>query len=182
MDRERFKANTRDSFFGHFLYEQVVPKDHFLVQLKRIVPWERFTDKLVKYYRGRAKLGRPPYDPAMVLKMLLLAYLYNISERQVEDYCNLYLPAKYFLGLGVDERPPDHSTLTAFKNRILENGQLGPYEQLLREIIALALEEGIQFGAIQIMDSTHSIANVNVSKDKGRQSQGFSKVVSMRVL
>jgi IS5 family transposase len=172
MSQERFKANTRDSFFGDFLYEQVLPKDHFLVQLKGVVPWERFSRKLVKYYRGRARLGRPPYDPATVLKMLLLAYLYNISERQVEDYCNLYLPAKYFLGLGVDERPPDHSTLTAFKSRILENGKLAPFEQLLREIIALAMEKGIEFGAIQIMDSTHSIADVNVSKDKGRQHEG----------
>ena len=172
MSQERFKANTRGSFFGDFLYEQVLPRDHFLVQLKRVVPWERFSHKLVRYYRGHARLGRPPYDPATVLKMLLLAYLYNISERQVEDYCNLYLPAKYFLGLGVDERPPDHSTLTLFKRRILENGKLGPFEQLLRDIIALAMEGGIEFGAIQIMDSTHSIADVNVSKDKGRQGQG----------
>jgi IS5 family transposase len=172
MSRERFKADTSNSFFGDFLYEQVIGDDHFLVQLKRLVPWERFTHKLVRYYRGRAKLGRPPYDPAMVLKMLLLAYLYNVSERQVEDFCNFYLPAKYFLGLGVDERSPDHSTLTAFKKRILENGKLGAFEQLLRDIIVLAMGKGIEFGAIQIMDSTHSIADVNVSKDEGRQSQG----------
>lgn len=172
MSQERFKATTSDSFFGDFLYEQVIPHDHFLVQLKCVVPWERFTCKLVKYYRGRGKLGRPPYDPAMVLKMLLVAYLYNVSERQVEDFCNLYLPAKYFLGLGVDEKPPDHSTLTAFKKRILENGKLGAFEKLLQAIIGLALEEGVQFGPIQIVDSTHSIADVNVGKDKGRQRQG----------
>jgi len=172
MGQERFKADTSDSFFGDFLYGQVIPEDHFLVQLKRVVPWQGFTQELVKYYRGRAKLGRPPYDPAMVLKMLLVAYLYNVSERQVEDFCNLYLPAKYFLGLGVDEKPPDHSTLTAFKKRILENGKLTAFEELLQDIIGLAVEEGIRFGPIQIVDSTHSLADVNVGKDKGRQSQG----------
>jgi IS5 family transposase len=172
MGHERFKANTSDSFFGEFLYEQVIPKDHFLVQLKRLVPWQGFTHKLVKYYRGRAKLGRPPYDPATVLKMLLLAYLYDISERQVEDFCNLYLPAKYFLGLGVDEKPPDHSTLTAFKRRILDNGRLTAFENLLQSIVGLALEEGIEFGPIQIVDSTHSIADVNVRKDDSRQRRG----------
>ena len=52
MGRQRFKANRSDSFFGEFVYEQVLPKDHFLVQLRAIVPWERFTDKLVKYYKG----------------------------------------------------------------------------------------------------------------------------------
>ena len=69
-----------------------------------------------------------------MLKMLLLSYLYNVSERQVEDLCNLYLPAKSFLGLGVDEKAPDHSTLTAFKERILENGRLAAFERLLQDI------------------------------------------------
>jgi len=172
MGQERFKSNTRDSFFGDFLYEQVIPKDHFLVQLKQVVPWQRFTYKLVKYYRGRAKLGRPPYDPAVILKMLLVSYLYDVSERQVEDLCNLYLPAKYLLDLGVDEKPPDHSTLSAFKKRILENGKLAAFERMLQDIIRLALEKGIVFGEVQIVDSTHSVANVNVRKDKRRQGKG----------
>lgn len=37
------------------MYEQVVPKDHFLVKLNEVVPWQRFTYKLVKYYRGRRR-------------------------------------------------------------------------------------------------------------------------------
>jgi IS5 family transposase len=172
MGQERFKSTTSDSFFGDFLYEQVVPQDHFLVKLKELIPWQRFTYKLVKYYRGRAKEGRPPYDPAVVLKMLLLSYLYNVSERQVEDFCNLYLPAKYLLGLGVDERPPDHTTLTAFKERVLENGKLAAFEDLLKDIIQVARETGVVFGPLQIMDSTHSQADVNVHKDDGRQKRG----------
>ena len=172
MGRQRFKPNRSDSFFGEFVYEQVVPKDHFLVKLKEMVPWQRFTDKLVKYYKGKARLGRPPYDPVVVLKMLLLSYLYNVSERQVEDHCNFFLPAKYFLGLGVDERVPDHTTLTAFKKRIVENGNLGPFVELLHEVIALAIDKGIKFGELQIVDSTHSIADVNVRKDKKRRGRG----------
>jgi IS5 family transposase len=172
MAHERFKADTSDSFFGEFLYQQVIPQDHFLLQLKQVVPWQRFTYKLVKYYRGRAKLGRPPYNPAVMLKMLLLSYLYNISERQVEDLCNLYLPAKCLLGLGVDEKAPDHSTLTAFKARILENGRLAAFEQLLQDIISLACEKGIVFGTVQTIDSTHSVADVNIGKDKNRQGKG----------
>jgi IS5 family transposase len=157
---------------GHFLYEQVIPKDHFLMQLKRIVPWPRFSQELVPYYQGRVKHGRPPYDPGVVLKMLLLSFLYNISERQAEDLCNLYLPAKCFLGLGVDERPPDHSTLSAFKKRILENGELAAFENLLRTVISLALQQGIEFGPIQVIDSTHAVADVNVRKDERRQDKG----------
>lgn len=172
MGQERFKSTTGNSFFGDFLYEQVLPRGHFLAKLKELVPWQRFTYKLVKYHRGRAKEGHPPYDPAVVLKMLPLSFLYNVSERQVEDLCNLYLPAKYFLGLGVDERPPDHTTLTAFKRRVLENGKLTAFENLLGDIVQVAREQGITFGPLQIMDSTHSEANVSVSKDDARRKRG----------
>jgi len=53
MGRQEFKDGKMDSFFGSFVYEQVVPKDHFLVNLNEneVVPWQRFTYKLVKYYR-----------------------------------------------------------------------------------------------------------------------------------
>jgi len=89
MGKERFKRDSSDSFYGRFLYEQVVPKDHFLVKLNELIPWQRFTYKLVKYYKGKAKEGRPPYDPALILKMLLVSYLYDISERQTEEMANL---------------------------------------------------------------------------------------------
>ena len=97
MGRERFKEGKRDSFFGSFVYEQAAPKDHFLVKLNEVVPWQRITYKLGKYYRGKAKEGRPPYDLALLLKMLLVSYLYDISERQTEEVANL--------NLAVDEAP-----------------------------------------------------------------------------
>ncbi|NMB67155.1 MAG: transposase [Chloroflexi bacterium] len=37
----------------------------------------------------------------MVLKVELITYLYNLSERQVEVYINENLPAKYFVGTPV---------------------------------------------------------------------------------
>ena len=130
MGQERFKRLGENSFFGRMVYDRVVPRDHFLMRLGEIIPWQRFTYKLVKYYRGGAKEGRPPYDPAVLLKMLLVAFLYNLSERQVEEVANFNLAVKCFLGLAADELAPDHSTLTAFKGRIVENGRLAAYEKL----------------------------------------------------
>jgi transposase len=104
------KAET-DSFYGDYLYANIVPENHFLRLLRDLVPWQRFTYRLIKFYRGKGQVGRPPIDPAILLKMLLLSYLYDLSERQVEEFCNYFLPAKYFLGLAIDAHAPDHSTL-----------------------------------------------------------------------
>jgi IS5 family transposase len=43
---------------------------------------------------------------------------------------------------------------------------------MLEEIVQIALHSGIRFGAIQIVDSVHSIANVNTDKDQHRQGKG----------
>ena len=69
-------------------------------------------------------------DPAQVLSVELIAYLYDLSERQVEVYINENLPAKYFAGLAVDQKAPDHSTLTVFRERLLQRGKLEVFEEM----------------------------------------------------
>jgi IS5 family transposase len=172
MEKPRYVETGSGSFFGNYLYDQVVPEQHFLRQLKQIIEWEPFTKKLIRLYRGGGVVGRPPFDPALVLKMELIAYLYNLTERQAEVYVNENLPAKYFVGLAVDQKAPDHSTLTVFRERLIKRGKLKVFEEMLEEIVRIALQMGIQFGSIQIVDSVHSIANVNTHKDQKRQKKG----------
>ena len=172
MAKVRCKETTMDSFYGKFLYEQVLPKDHFLVKLKEVIDWRSCTKKFIKYYKGKGEVGQAPYNPTMILKMLVVSYLYNISERQTEAVVNENLPTKFFVGLGVNEKSPDHATLTLFKNRLIENRGIKVYEELFNEIIIIALEKGIKFGRIQVIDSVHTIANVNLIKDEKRKHDG----------
>jgi len=108
----------------------------------------------------------------VMLKMLLLSYLYGLSERQTEVYVNDSLSAKWFLGLAVDEAGPDHTSLTIFKGRIIERGGEALLQELLAEIVWQAHEQGVVFGAVQLVDSTHTVANVNTTKDDRRQEKG----------
>ncbi len=172
MGKGRYKDTTVDSFFGHFLYERKVPQDHFLNKLNEVVDWSRFSRQLLGYCQGKGEIGQAPYNPALILKMLLLSYLYDISERQVEVLANDSLSVACFLGLGADEKAPDHSTLTLFKNRLLGQGGKDAYEKLFNEIIRIAQEKGVRFGPIQVVDSVHVIADVNLRKDKARQRKG----------
>ena len=172
MENPRFIETGSSSFFGEYLYDQIVPQSHFLRQLNQIINWERFTRRLIKLYKGGGVVGRPPFNPAMVLKMELIAYLYQLTERQVEVYVNENMPAKYFVGLAADQSAPDHSTLTVFWERLVKRGRQKVFEEMLGEIVQIALRSGIRFGAIQIVDSVHSIANVNTDKDQKRQGKG----------
>ena len=142
MAKIRCKQTNADSFFGNFLYDQKVSKNHFLRKLNEVVDWDRFTRKLLGYYRGKGETGQAPYNPTIILKMLLLSYLWNVSERMVEVLANDSLSIGLFLGLGADEKAPDHSTLTLFKNRLTQNAGLKAYEELFDEIIKVAQEKG----------------------------------------
>ena len=169
MAKKRY-VDTRDqSFFGNYIYDQVVPENHFLRQLNQLIDWERFTERIIELYRGGGEYGRPPFNPTQILKMCLLAYFYDLSDRQVEVYVNENMPAKYFVGLGLDKTAPDHSTLTVFRNRLIKHGDLAVFEDLLAEIVQMAIASGIRFGNLQVIDSVHSEANVNTAKDQSRK-------------
>jgi IS5 family transposase len=149
-----------------------VPKSHFLRQLRGLLDWEKLCRPLLKVYKGGAEVGGVPYHPSVLFRMLLLSYLYKLSERQVEEYVNDSLGAKYFLGLGVDQKAPDHSSLTVFKDRVLAKKGAQGFEELFGQVVKLALEKGIEFGKIQIVDATHPIADVDVKKDDDRREGG----------
>jgi len=169
MAKVRCKQTNVDSFFGNFLYDQKVSKDHFLRKLDEVVDWDRFTMKLLSYYQGKGEIGQAPYNPTIMLKMLLLSYLWDVSERMIEVLANDSLSIGLFLGLGADEKAPDHSTLTLFKNRLTQNAGLKAYEELFDEIIRVAKVKGVKFGKLQVVDSVHLVADVNVSKDRQRR-------------
>lgn len=59
MARKRFKQVGLGSFFGHYVYERVVPRSHFLVRLNEVIDWDIFNEILLPAYKGLAETGRP---------------------------------------------------------------------------------------------------------------------------
>ena len=63
----------------------------------------------------------------------------------IEVLANDSLSIGFFLGLGADEKAPDHSTLTLFKNRPTQNAGLKTYDALFDEIIKVAQRKSVKF-------------------------------------
>ena len=59
MEQQRFIVTGNHSLYGEYLYDQVIPGDHFLRKLRQIIDWNRFTRKLIKLYKGEGVVGRP---------------------------------------------------------------------------------------------------------------------------
>ncbi len=154
------------------VYQRIVPCDYFLVKLNQLIDWDALVAPLLPAHCGLAEEGAPPYWPVLLLKMLVIAYLYNLSERQTEEVVTFQLPVKEFVGLAVDEPAPDHSTLCLFKRRLRQAGRWTYFQQINDQILRQALTAGITMGKIQVVDSVHAVANVDHDADRRRQAQG----------
>lgn len=170
----RFQDTGNGSFFGDMAYERVLRRyrKHFLVVLNDLIDWDAISQELLPLYKGAGTRGRPPYEPKVLLKMLFLSYLYNVSERSVEEFVDTNLLAKWFMGLAVDEQPPDHSTLTVFRRRLEKAQGHSGLEGLFDAVILRAKEHGLAFGELQVLDSVHTQADVDNAKEKERHDDG----------
>ena len=89
--------------------DEVVPSDHFLRKLDVAVDFSFIYEELASYYCKDN--GRPSTDPVVIVKSLLIGFLYGInSERRLEQELRYNVAYRWFLGLGFDESIPDHST------------------------------------------------------------------------
>lgn len=168
----RYRDTGMNSFWGHMAYQAIIPPNHFMRALKQLFDWEDLGAHLILLYEGRGEVGRPPYPPVMIFKMLFLSYLYDLSERDTERFVNENIPARYFLGLALNQPAPDHSSLSTFKRRLIQAGGQSPLEGIFDGLLRQARGHGLRLGQIQLVDSVHTQADVNTEKDKVREKKG----------
>lgn len=93
--------------------EELTPKEHFLRELDRLVDFDFICEKVEDMY---SKTGRPSIDPVVLIKMLLIGYLYGIdSERKLEQEIHVNIAYRWFLSIELDERVPDYSAISQLR-------------------------------------------------------------------
>jgi transposase, IS5 family len=94
--------------------------------------------------------GRPPFDPLMMVKALLLQQWYRLSDADLEEALNDRVSFRRFLGLSLEDAAPDHTTLCRFRNRLaaagLAEALLAAFERQL-ESRGLVLKQGTMIDA-----------------------------------
>ncbi|MCP1217340.1 transposase, partial [Acetobacter orientalis] len=87
-----------------------------LEAFSRTVDFEAFRPDLEKAlaYSDGSKGGRPPFDPVLMFKILVIQTLNNLSDERTEYLINDRLSFMRFLGLGLSDRVPDAKTVWLF--------------------------------------------------------------------
>ena len=135
--------------------ESLMPQEHFLRRLDSLMDFSFIYQRVESLYSRR---GRPSIDPVVVVKMLLLGYLYGIdSERRLEQEVRVNIAYRWFLGIDLDEPVPDHSTFSQLRRRKFNGAAL--FEELFDEVVRKCIEHGLIDGKLLLTDSTHVRAN-----------------------
>lgn len=123
-----FRSNPKDPQLDYVLVciDLMVPQNHLLRQVAAHIDFSFILDIVRPFYSDNR--GRPSIDPILLFKMMFIGYFYGIrSERQLEQEINLNIAYRWFLGLGLSQKFPDHTTIswyrrTRFKDTTGKNG------------------------------------------------------------
>ena len=103
-------------FLGAFAASKLGKNDR-LDRIAEATKWYRFEKLLGRLTPEGA--GRPPFDPLVMFKALLLQQLYALSDAGLEEALNDRVSFRRFVGLPLDADAPDHTTLCRFRNRLV---------------------------------------------------------------
>jgi len=146
-----------ESLFYYFRLEDQVPENHLLRLIDRHVSFDFVRAKLKASY---SDTGRPSIDPELLLRMLLVGYLYGVtSERKLVEELRMHLAWRWFTGLGFDQEIPHHSTFS--KNRHGRFQESNLFQELFEDIVARCVEAGLVKGEHMSVDGSFIQANAD---------------------
>ena len=167
-------SQSQASFFDtEYICEELIPADSYYRKFKEIVsPLMDELDFETMYCQDN---GRPPISPKLLGMVLLLQFHKNLSDREMERACMYDIEIKYALGLKLNERPFDHSSLGDFRKRLLEHGQSKMiFDKILNRLIDLEL---IKRDEIQRIDATHMIADIAIPTVAALVKKGIREIL-----
>jgi transposase, IS5 family len=99
-----------------------------LLAFSKVVDFEAFRPALSKAlaYSDGAQGGRPPFDPVMMFKVLVIQAANNLSDERAEFLINDRLSFMRFLGLGLSDRVPDARTIWLFREKLTKAEAIKP--------------------------------------------------------
>ena len=166
-----------EALFYYFRLEDQVPETHLLRLIEKHISFGFVREKLKASY---SDTGRPSIDPELLLRILLIGYLYGItSERKLVEELRMHLAWRWFTGLGFDQEIPYDSTFSKNRHgRFLESKL---FEELFEQIVRQCVEVGLVQGKHLSVDGSFVEANAAKESRIPREQLGEAAQVSQTV-
>jgi transposase len=142
--------------------DDLVPAGHFYRHLERTLDLAFVRDLVRDAYAG---IGRPSIDPVVFFKLHLILFFEGLrSERQLMRVVADRLSLRWYVGYGLTEALPDHSSLT----RIRERYGVEVFRRFFEAVTERCVAAGLVWGRELYVDSTDVEANASVESLRPR--------------
>jgi transposase len=154
------QEHGQGQFFYNFNLNDVVPADHLVRKIDGILDLSWVHAELAPYY---SHTGRPSIDPELMLRMLIIGYVFAIrSERRICAEVQVNLAYRWFCRLGVEDAIPNHSVFSRSRHeRFAESDVL---RRLFERVVATGIAAGLVGGEAFSIDASLIRADVDRMK------------------
>jgi len=133
--------------------DELVPADDDLRRIERLVNWPAVRAAAAAFYVTGGP-GRPALDPVVLVKLaLVLAWRGGASMRELLRTSRTDLSVRLFLGFGLTEALPHHSTFSHAQCRRFAESSV--FEQLFTAVLRQCTDAGLVGGRRLLVDATH---------------------------
>jgi transposase len=166
----RLKRDQGQLFYC-FSLEEVVPEDHQVRRIAKVLDLSWVHSELVPHY---SRLGRPSIDPVLMIRMLIVGYVFAIrSERALCREVQVNLAYRWFCGLGIEDKIPDHSVFSRARNERFRDHDI--FRHVFERVVGACIAAGLVGGEGFAVDA--SLIQADANKHRSIPGTEWSKEI-----
>ena len=143
--------------FYSFCLDEVVPDDHRVREIAAVLDLSWVHAELAPYY---SHLGRPSIDPVLMIRMLIVGYVFAIrSERLLCREVQVNLAYRWFCGLSIEDKIPDHSAFSRARNERFRDSDI--FRRVFERVVEACIAAGLVGGEGFAVDASLIAADAN---------------------
>ena len=147
----------QEQLFYSFRLDDVVPDDHLVRAIAAVLDLSWVHAELASYY---PKIGRPSIDPVLMIRMLVVGYVFAIrSERALCREVQVNLAYRWFCGLSIEDKVPDHSAFSRARNERF--GDSAIFRSVFERVVGACIVAGLVGGEGFAVDASLIAADAN---------------------
>src|SRR6201982_1056235 len=150
-------ARDQEQLFYSFSLDDAVPDDHPVRGIAAVLDLSWVHSELAPYY---PQLGRPSIDPVLMIRMLIIGYLFAIrSERALCRDVRVNLAYRWFWGLSIENKIPDHSAFSRARNERFRDSDI--FRSVFERVVEACIRAGLVGGQEFAVDASLIVADAN---------------------
>jgi transposase len=150
-------SQDQGQLFYSFNLDEIVPDDHLVRAIADVLDLSWVRAELAPHY---SQIGRPSIDPLLMIRMLIIGYVFAIrSERALCREVQLNLAYRWFCGLGIEDKLPDHSAFSRARNERFRESDI--FRQVFERVVGTCIAAGLVGGEGFAVDASLIQADAN---------------------